>query len=148
MPSKPTEALLDVNVVVAAIFADHLMHQPAREFVETVPCFHTTPTTQGGFLRFATRPWKNARKEEQPPRLSMTEAQLKLTEFTNVAGHIFLSDDEPFTKLGMRSMQGHRQWTDAYLLHLARKHGLTFVSLESRMANLDDPASPTLFVVA
>jgi uncharacterized protein len=148
MPSKPTEVLLDVNVLVAAVFADHLMHKAAREFVEIVPCFHTTPTTQGGFLRFATRPWKNARKEEQPPRLSMADAQTKLTEFTNATGHIFLPDDEPFTKLGLRSMQGHRQWTDAYLLHLARKHGLMLVSLESRMANLDDAAHPVLFVVA
>jgi len=148
MPSTPTEALLDVNVLIAAVFADHLMHEPAREFVETVPCFHTTPMTQGGFLRFATRPWKNARKEEQPPRLSMAEAQGKLTELTNAAGHIFLPDDEPFTKLGLRSMQGHRQWTDAYLLHLARKHGLKLVSLESRMANLDDAANPVLFVIA
>jgi hypothetical protein len=147
MPSTPIEALLDVNVLVAAVFADHLMHKPAREFVETVPCFHTTPMTQGGFLRFATRPWKNARKEEQPPRLSMAAAQAKLTELTNAAGHVFLADDEPFTKLGLRSMQGHRQWTDAYLLHLARKHGLTLVSLESRMANLDDAANPVLFVV-
>jgi toxin-antitoxin system PIN domain toxin len=147
MPSKPTDALLDVNVIVAALFADHLMHKPAREFVETVPLFHTTPMTQGGFLRFATRPWKNALKEEQPPRLSMAEAQTKLTEFTKAPGHIFLPDDEPFTKLGLRSMQGHRQWTDAYLLHLARKHGLTLVSLESRMANLDDLADPVLYVV-
>jgi len=47
----------------------------------------------------------------------------------------------------MRSMQGHRQRTDAYLLHLARKHGLSLASLESRMANLDDPKKPVLFVV-
>jgi toxin-antitoxin system PIN domain toxin len=147
MPSKPTEALLDVNVLVAAVFADHLMHGPAREFVEAVPRFHTTPMTQGGFLRFATRPWKNARKDEQPPRLSMAEAQCKLAEFTNASGHIFLPDDEPFTKLGLRSMQGHRQWTDAYLLHLARKNGVILVSLESRMANLDDAVHPVLFVL-
>jgi len=77
----------------------------------------------------------------------MAEAQAKLIELTSEAGHIFLPDDEPFTKLGLRSMQGHRQWTDAYLLHLARKHGVTLVSLESRMANLDDPAHPALFVL-
>ena len=45
-------------------------------------------------------------------------------------------------------MQGHRQWTDAYLLHLARKHGLALASLESRMSNLDDATTPTLLVVA
>ena len=147
MPPIPTEALLDVNVVIASVFADHTMHGAARRFVEIVARFHTTPTTQGGFLRFATRPWKNARKEEQPPRLAMMEAQAKLTEFTNADGHVFLPDDEPFTELGLRSMQGHRQWTDAYLLHLARKHGLALASLESRMANLDDAANPALFVI-
>jgi hypothetical protein len=58
----------------------------------------------------------------------MREAQTKLADFTNVGGHVFLPDDEPFTKLGLRSMQGHRQWTDGYLLHLARKHGLMLAS--------------------
>ena len=42
MPSKPIEALLDVNILVVVVFADHLLHKPAREFVETVPLFHTT----------------------------------------------------------------------------------------------------------
>lgn len=45
-------------------------------------------------------------------------------------------------------MQGHRQWTDAYLLHIARKHDLALASLESRMAVLDDPRAPLLFVVS
>ena len=34
MPSTPTEALLDVNVLIASVFADHVMHGPARSFVE------------------------------------------------------------------------------------------------------------------
>jgi uncharacterized protein len=148
MPSTPTEAVLDVNVIIAAIFADHVKHAAARRFVEGLDRFHTTPMTRGGFLRFATRPWKNARKEEQPPRLTMADAQAKLAALTGAGGHVFLSDDAQFTELNLRSMQGHRQWTDAYLLHLARKHGLTLASLESRMANLDDPATPVLFEVA
>lgn len=147
MPSTPTEALLDVNVVIASVFADHVMHGAARSFVEGLGRFRTSPMTQGGFLRFATRPWKNERKDEQPPRLTMAEAQAKLREFIAADGHVFLPDDVSFTELGLRSMQGHRQWTDAYLLHLARKHGLALASLESRMANLDDPANPLLFVV-
>ncbi len=77
----------------------------------------------------------------------MAEAMEKLRELTAAAGHFFLPDDVPFTALGLRSMQGHRQWTDAYLLDCARHHGLSLASLESRMANLDDPASPALFVV-
>ena len=147
MPSIPTEALLDVNVLIASVFADHVNHAVARRFVESVEGFRTTPMTQGGFLRFATRPWKDERRQEQPPRLTMAEAQVRLTEFTGAEGHMFLPDDASFTDIGLRSMQGHRQWTDAYLLHLARKHGLTLASIENRMANLDDPAAPVLFVV-
>ena len=147
MPSIPTDALLDVNVIIAAVFADHVMHVPARRFVEAVERFYTPPTVQGGFLRFATRPLKNDRGEERPVRLAMAEALAKLREFTETAGHKFLPDDAPFTDLNLRSMQGHRQWTDAYLLHVARKHGVALASLESRMANLDDPAKPVLFVV-
>jgi len=148
MPSTPTEALLDVNVIIAAIFADHVMHARARPFVEALTRFHTTPTTQGGFLRFATRPWKNERKEEQPPRLTMAEAHAKLTAFTSASGHVFLPDAVPFTALSVRLLQGHRQWTDAYLLHVAREHGLVLASLEGRMSNLDDRANPCLFVVS
>ena len=144
----PTEALLDVNVVIASVFADHVNHRQARRFVESLERFYTTPTVQGGFLRFATRPLKNERGEPHQPRLTMRGALAKLREFTETDGHAFISDDAPFTDLGLRSMQGHRQWTDAYLLHIARTHNLSLASLESRMATLDDPATPVLFVVA
>lgn len=148
MPSIPTEALLDVNVVIASVFADHVNHLQARRFVESLEQFFTTPTVQGGFLRFATRPLKNERGELQRPRLTMAGALAKLREFTETDGHVFISDDAPFTDLGLRSMQGHRQWTDAYLLHIARKHNLMLASLESRMATIDDPSTPVLFVVS
>jgi toxin-antitoxin system PIN domain toxin len=147
MPSTPTKALLDVNVIIASVFADHVMHLPARRFVESLDQFYTTPTVQGGFLRFATRPMKNERGDQQRPRLTMSDALAKLREFTEAKEHRFLGDDVPFTDLGLRSMQGHRQWTDAYLLHIARNHGLMLASLERRMATVDDPATPTLFVV-
>jgi len=148
MPLIPTEALLDVNLVIASVFADHVNHRQARSFVESLGRFYTNPTVQGGFLRFATRPLKNEHGELQRARLNMGEALAKLREFTETDGHVFISDDAPFTDLGLRSMQGHRQWTDAYLLHLARKHNLTLASLESRMATLDDPSTPALFVVS
>jgi predicted nucleic acid-binding protein len=146
MPSTPTEALLDVNVIIASVFADHVMHLPARRFVESLDRFYTTPTVQGGFLRFATRPVKNELGDLKP-RLRMLEALATLQAFTEVEAHVFASDDVPLTDLGLRSLQGHRQWTDAYLLHIARKKGLMLASLESRMATLDNPEAPVLFVV-
>jgi predicted nucleic acid-binding protein len=148
MPSTPTEALLDVNVLIASIFVDHVAHVRARSFVQSLTRFATTPTVQGGFLRFATRPWKDAQKQEQPARLTMKGAMGKLRELAASTSRIFLPDAVPFTDLSLRSMQGHRQWTDAYLLHCARHHGLAFASLESRMSNLDTPQEPVLFVLA
>jgi predicted nucleic acid-binding protein len=109
MPSTPTEALLDVNVLIASVFADHINHLQARRFVESLEQFYTTPTVQGGFLRFATRPLKDGRGELQQPRLTMAEALAKLQQFTETVGHAFIADDAPFTDLGLRSMQGHRQ---------------------------------------
>ncbi len=147
MPSTPIEALLDVNVIIASVFADHVMHRSARLFVQSLVRFYTTPTVQGGFLRFATRPLKNQVANQLQPRLPMGTAQATLRELTETPSHMFLIDDEPFTNLPMRSMQGHRQWTDAYLLHIARKHGISLASLESRMAILDDPKAPLLFVI-
>jgi predicted nucleic acid-binding protein len=103
--------------------------------------------TQGGLLRFLTRPWKDERRIEQPPRMSIAEAFESLRGIVQSPRHCFLPDDEPFTGVSLRSMSGHRQWTDAYLLRLARKHGTQLASLESRMSNMDDPAAPVLLHV-
>ena len=51
MPST-TEALLDVNVLIAAVFEDHPEHAKANTFLSSLEHFYTCPTTQGGFLRF------------------------------------------------------------------------------------------------
>jgi len=44
MPATPNEALLDVNVLIAAIFADHPAHDFARPFVDNLQRFHASPT--------------------------------------------------------------------------------------------------------
>ena len=71
-----------------------------------------------------------------------------LSELTHLPGHIFTPDDLPYTELPAEVLRGHKQWTDAYLLHLARKHGLSFATLDVRMVGLDDPADPTIHVLS
>lgn len=146
MPSTPTDALLDVNVLIASVFADHVRHAAARRFVQGLQRFLTSPTTQEDFFDSLPARGKTS-AEEQPPRLTMAAAHLKLRDLTEIAGHTFLSDDAAFTELRPQSLMGHRQWTDAYLLHLARKHGVVMASLDSRMAILDDPERPALFLL-
>lgn len=142
-----SEALLDVNLLIASVVENHADHARALRFLSTLDHFHTTPTTQGGFLRFLTRPWKNEQKQEQPPRMTVAAAFAALRDLTHSSQHIFLPDDEQFTGVSLRSLSGHRQWTDAYLLRLARKHGLKLATLEKKMDNMDDPTSPALLVV-
>src|SRR2546426_2937778 len=100
------DGLLDVNLLIAIVIENHVDHARAQNFLSTLQRFYTTPTTQGGFLRFLTRPWKDEQKREQPPRMSVADA---LTTLRNVAGspkHLFLPDDEPFTALSLQSLSG------------------------------------------
>jgi len=142
-----SEALLDVNLLIASVVENHVDHARALRFLATLDRFHTTPTTQGGFLRFLTRPWKNEQKQEQPPRMTVASTFATLRDLTQSPQHTFLQDDEPFTNVSLRSLSGHRQWTDAYLLRLADKHGLKLATLERKMDNMDNPDSPALLVV-
>ena len=142
-----SEALLDVNLLIAAVVENHVDHERALKFLSSLDRIYTTPTTQGGFLRFLTRPWKDEQRREQPPRMTIAKAHQTLREVTQWPRHGFLPDDEPFTGVSLRSMSGHRQWTDAYLLRLARKHNLKLATLERKMDNMDDAGSPALLVV-
>jgi predicted nucleic acid-binding protein len=58
------EALLDVNLLIACVVENHVDHRRAKKFLASLERFYTTPMTQGGFLRFMTRPWKDEKKAE------------------------------------------------------------------------------------
>ena len=138
------EALLDVNVLIAAHLTNHTDHLTAKAFFETLDRFYTTPTTQGGFLRFLTKPWKNSGGQPQPPRMSISQAMETLKQLLAQPQHAFLPDDVPFAMISLKSLSGHRQWTDAYLMGLARKHALKLATLEMKLDNMDDPAAPVI----
>jgi uncharacterized protein len=139
-----SEALLDVNVLIACVVENHADHERTQRYLATLDRFYTTPTTQGGFLRFLTRPWKDQQKQEYPPRMSITSALAALRNVMASPRHSFLPDDQPFTIVSLRSVSGHRQWTDAYLMALARKHRLKLATLEGKLDNMENPSDPVL----
>ena len=147
MPATTTDALLDVNLLIAAVFADHPAHATALQFVQRLQRFCTSPTTQGGFLRFATRPWKDTGPRQFPPRLDMAAGLATLQKITALPAHDFIPDDIAYTDLAGVALRGHRQWTDAYLLHLARRYGVRFATFGAAIASLDDPAAPIVEIV-
>ena len=141
MPSTTTEALLDVNVLIAALFSNHEHHAIARCFVANLDRFYTCPTTQGGFLRFATR------QASALPGLSTHKALEALKEFCRIPAHEFFADGLSYTELQAARVAGHKQWTDAYLLELGRSRGTHLASLDKRMKSLRDEPGRGLVIL-
>lgn len=142
------EALLDANALIAAFFPQHVDNVRSRPFVERLEHFYTTPSTQGALLRYLTRPWKNEKREPQPPLMPPATAMTLLEEIERCPTHVFLPDDASFASVAMTSLSGHKQWNDAYLIALARRHKLKLATLERKMDNIDDPKNPVLLRIA
>lgn len=141
------EALLDATLLIAAHDESHVDHARARAFVDQLQTFHTTPQTQGAFLRFFTRPWKNRDGIPQLPRMTTGQALETLKQITALKEHRFTPDSLAFTEISMRSLSGFKQWNDAYLIALARNGGLKLATLERKLDNMDNPKTPILHKV-
>ncbi len=116
----PKVALLDVNVLVALFFPDHVHHELAHDwFAEhRRHGWATCPITENGFIRIAC---------QQPSAdglLRVADVLAHLRRFCASAGHrswqdtVSLQDTALFAAQYMR---GHGQITDVYLLGLATK---------------------------
>jgi predicted nucleic acid-binding protein len=141
-------ALLDANAMIAAFDESHADHERARSFVDGLEKFYTTPQTQGAFLRFFSRPWMDANGIRQEPRMSTGEAMTHLKEIMSLPKHQFLADDLSYHLISMRSLSGFKQWNDAYLIALAKKHGLKLCTLERKLENMDDAAKPAILRIS
>jgi uncharacterized protein len=121
--SRVRPALLDVNVLVALFYAEHVHHELAHDWFadHRDDGWATCPATENGFLRVVSQ-------------LAQGEASLRphviaghLRRFCADKHHVFwpdavsLLDESLFDHTRIR---GHRQLTDVYLLGLARtRHG-------------------------
>lgn len=112
--------LLDANVLIALVVADHVHHESAEAWMAGVnDHFATCPVTEGSLVRLLLR-------EGQ-------QAETAMAVITAVAAdprHEFWPDDLSYRDVSMRGVIGHRQVTDAYLAALARQH-------EGRLATFD-----------
>lgn len=140
-------ALLDANTLIAAFDESHADHRRAFAFLAGARQFHTSPQTQGAFLRFFTRPWTDATGHRREPRMTTGQAMSQLKAILAQPKHRFLADDLPFDRISMRSLSGFKQWNDAYLIALAAKHRLELVMLERKLDNMDLHQSPVLHVL-
>jgi uncharacterized protein len=115
--------LLDVNVLIALVFEDHVAHRAVKRWFQQSGARHwaTCPLTEAGFVRIVSNP-----RFSEPP-LHLDEALAMLDRVTHLPGHsfwpmevAFLDAVGPFTE----RLFGHQQVSDAYLLGMAiRKKG-------------------------
>ncbi len=113
--------LLDVNVLVAIAWPNHVYHLPARKWFREKRelGWATCPSTENGFIRVSS----NTRviPEAKSPR----EAALFLRNLIAFGGHVFWPEeasvlDDRWIKL--ERIHTYRQITDAHLLSLALRH--------------------------
>jgi toxin-antitoxin system PIN domain toxin len=118
--------LLDANVLVALLVADHV-HHPAAEtwFSGLDGNFATCPVTQGSLVRLLIR-------EGQPA----STAQAIVRETAADPRHEFWPDDVSYADVPVRGIIGHRQVTDAYLAQLARSRQARLATFDQALAQL------------
>jgi uncharacterized protein len=118
--------LLDANVLIALVMADHVHHDPAEDWLagQEHP-FATCPMTEGSLVRMLIRHGRSA-----------DAAQAVLASLAESSRHEFWPDSDPYRQVPMKGVIGHRQVTDAYLAHLARSRGGRLATFDQGLAHL------------
>ena len=128
-------SLLDVNVLVALAWPNHVHHGVARSWFERHASdgWATCSMTQGGFVRVSSNP--RAIPEAKTPRETLALLEL----LTLHHDHQFWTDDVELARpklFNRQQLVGHRQVTDAQLLALALRHDGRLATLDSAIRRL------------
>jgi len=129
--SAPRRALLDVNVLIALLDTDHLHHARATAWLaQNIGAgWASCAITQNGCVRIMSQPG-------YPNALPAARVAQRLRDAAASEYHRFVPDDVSLLDarhFDADQLLGHRQVTDAYLLGLAVRHGLRFVSFDASM---------------
>jgi uncharacterized protein len=118
--------LLDANVLIALVVADHVHHDPAEAWLAGLPgYFATCPITQGSLVRLLIREGR-----------SPDTAQTVLSALAAEKRHEFWPDDVAYSRVSLKGVVGQRQVTDAYLAQLAREHDGRLATFDQGLAKL------------
>lgn len=118
--------LLDANVLIALVVADHVHHTAAETWlISTDERFATCPITQGSLVRLLIR-------EGQPANAAGTF----LAAIVADDRHEFWPDEISYRDVPLAGVIGHRQVTDAYLAQLARTQDGRLATFDQGLAKL------------
>jgi hypothetical protein len=125
-------ALLDVNVLIALLDADHTLHARATTWfaARAKAGWASCPITQNGCVRIMSHPgYPNA----MPVRIVVD----RLGEATATTFHEFWPDNVSLLDQRVADasrIHGPRQLTDVYLIALAVRHGGQFVTFDASVS--------------
>jgi uncharacterized protein len=113
--------LLDVNLILACRWTTHPNHLLAKQWIETVDRFYTSPIAELGFVRISLSIAYRATWDEVQETLKRLHAR---------AGYRFLSDDVDGTA---SPETASKETTDAHLVVLAKRHGLKLATIDAQL---------------
>jgi uncharacterized protein len=124
-------ALLDVNVLIALLDADHVMHSQAMSWLEQEigHGWASCPITENGAVRIMAQP---AYPTSRPAAIVAE----RLAEACASPDHAFWPEDVSLLEprlIDWNRILGHRQVTDAYLLAIAVRNGGRLVTFDRRI---------------
>jgi predicted nucleic acid-binding protein len=135
----PVTKLLDISVLLALAWPNHIFHTPAIGWIETEKAggtirIATSPITQLGFVRVSMNAKGFAQDFENA--FDLFNVLISRPEFE----HEFWPDDISLLSIGQsaRSNLGSAQLTDFYLLNLAKARGGKLVTLDK---GIKDPTA-------
>jgi uncharacterized protein len=125
-------ALLDVNVLIALLDADHSLHSRATQWFakQAKNGWASCPITQNGCMRIMSHP-------SYPNPLPVSAVSERLSEASAGLFHEFWADDISLMDAEIfvcERIHGPGQITDLYLLGLAIQHGGQFVTFDTSIS--------------
>lgn len=136
MTTQSTAMLLDVNVLLALSWDQHIHHEIAHERFAALESWSTSPVTEAGLLRLLLTERVVGRK------VSGAEALAQLTAMHHVAGWAFLQDTDSLVTpaIDTRVLMGRRQVTDLQLVNLAAVNGTQLATFDAALRDSLMPA--------
>lgn len=125
-------ALLDVNVLISLLDADHSLHARATKWfaAHARRGWASCPITQNGCIRIMSHP-------TYPNALPVSAVMDRLAEASASSFHEFWADDLSLLDAAISiptRIHGPRQITDLYLIALAVRHDGQFVTFDASVA--------------
>ncbi|MGH9392876.1 MAG: TA system VapC family ribonuclease toxin [Terriglobales bacterium] len=127
--------LLDVNVLLAVAWPQHVFHELARPRFRRAERWASCSLTQLSFVRLSA----TVEYAHEPATLLTAAAMFE--GLTSDGRHQHLEAMPSAFRIGINfgRLHGPGQVTDAYLMALARHYGATLLTLDRRMLSLAGP---------